>query len=56
MFCLAGEWRLWRINGGYQIGEVMEKMSRLNSLQTETAAELDALMPSILNKAFKGEL
>jgi hypothetical protein len=25
-------------------------------LQAETAAELDALLPSILGKAFKGEL
>jgi hypothetical protein len=24
--------------------------------QTETAAELDALLPSILDKAFKGEI
>lgn len=28
----------------------------LNHLQAETAAELDALLPSILDKAFKGEL
>jgi len=28
----------------------------LRSLQAETAAELDALMPSILSKAFRGEL
>jgi hypothetical protein len=28
----------------------------LNRLQSETAAELDALLPSILDKAFKGEL
>lgn len=25
-------------------------------LQAETAAELDALLPAILNRAFKGEL
>ena len=25
-------------------------------LQAETAAELDALLPSVLDKAFKGEL
>ena len=25
-------------------------------LQTETAAELDALLPAILDRAFKGEL
>jgi len=28
----------------------------VKSLLTETAAELDALLPSILEKAFKGEL
>ena len=29
---------------------------RAEALQAETAAELDALLPSILDKAFKGEL
>jgi len=28
----------------------------MKRLQAETAAELDALLPSILDKAFKGEL
>jgi len=28
----------------------------LKRLQSESAAELDALLPSILGKAFKGEL
>jgi hypothetical protein len=28
----------------------------LGDLQAETAAELDALLPSILDKVFKGEL
>jgi type I restriction enzyme S subunit len=28
----------------------------LKKLQTETAAELDALLPSILDHAFKGDL
>lgn len=32
------------------------KVEALKRLQAETAAELDALMPSILDKAFKGEL
>lgn len=32
------------------------KIDRLNQLQEKTAAELDALLPSILDKAFKGEL
>jgi hypothetical protein len=34
------------------VGQVAE----LARLQSETAAELDALLPSILDKAFKGEL
>ena len=32
------------------------KVDRLKDLQAKTAAELDALLPSILDKAFKGEL
>lgn len=32
------------------------KVDALKRLQVETAAELDALLPSILDKAFKGEL
>ncbi len=32
------------------------QVARLQRLQTETAEELDALLPSILDKAFKGEL
>jgi len=32
------------------------KVDALKKLQTDTAAELDALLPSILDKAFKGEL
>ena len=32
------------------------KVETLKRLQNETAAELDALLPSILDKAFKGEL
>lgn len=32
------------------------KVDALKNLQSETAVELDALLPSILDKAFKGEL
>ena len=32
------------------------KVDALKKLQADTAAELDALLPSILDKAFKGEL
>ena len=39
-----------------RIGHLQEKADALKPLQAETAAELDALLPSILDKAFKGEL
>jgi len=32
------------------------KLDSVKALQTETAAELDAMLPVILDKAFKGEL
>jgi type I restriction enzyme S subunit len=35
---------------------VEEKSQRLRSLQAQTGSELDALLPSILDKAFNGEL
>ncbi len=35
---------------------LQEKTDALKSLQTETSAELNALLPSILDKAFRGEL
>lgn len=34
---------------------LFDKIEALKSLQAETAAELDALLPSILDKAFKGD-
>ncbi len=36
--------------------KVRAEAEGLKRLQTETAAELGALMPSILDKAFRGEL
>ena len=36
--------------------EVKEKVDSLKRLQADTSIELDALLPSILDKAFKGEL
>jgi type I restriction enzyme, S subunit len=33
-----------------------QKVDGLKRLQSDTAAELDALLPSVLDKAFKGEL
>lgn len=38
------------------LDNLQAKVDALKLLQTETAAELDALLPSILDKAFKGEL
>ena len=38
------------------LDNLQAKVDSLKKLQSETAAELDALMPSILSKAFRGEL
>lgn len=38
------------------LDNLQTKVDTLKRLQAETAAELDALLPSILDKAFKGEL
>ena len=38
------------------LGNLQEKVGALKRWQTETAAELDAMLPSILGRAFKGEL
>jgi len=38
------------------VGECHVKADRLKALQAQTAAELDALLPAILDRAFKGEL
>ena len=37
-------------------GRVPAEVDALKRLQAETAAELAALLPAILDKAFKGEL
>ena len=39
-----------------QIAEVQTKMYKINKHQTESSIELDALLPSILDKAFRGNL
>lgn len=39
-----------------ELDTLQSKVDALKRLQSETAAELDALLPSILDKAFKGEL
>lgn len=38
------------------LDELQANVDMLEQLQAETAAELDAMLPSILDKAFKGEL
>ncbi len=39
-----------------RLREAKAKLDQMKQLQSETSAELDALLPSILDKAFKGEL
>ena len=39
-----------------ELDALQAKADALKKLQTETAAELDALLPSILDHAFKGDL
>jgi type I restriction enzyme, S subunit len=39
-----------------ELDALQSQVDALKKLQAETAAELDALLPSILDKAFKGEL
>lgn len=39
-----------------ELDALQAQLDSLKHLQTETAAELDALMPSILSRAFRGEL
>lgn len=38
------------------LNSLQSRIDSLKQLQSETSAELDALLPSILDKAFKGEL
>ncbi|HME01231.1 MAG TPA: restriction endonuclease subunit S [Terriglobia bacterium] len=44
------------VNDQRRVAPAFEKTRALKRLQAETAAELDALLPSILDKAFKGGL
>lgn len=39
-----------------QLRDIKTRVDAIKQLQAETSAELDALLPSILDKAFKGEL
>ena len=47
------EWRK-QIQSAFKV--MNQALEITKCLQTETAAELDALLPSILDNAFKGEL
>ena len=38
------------------LDDLQAKVDALKRVQAETAAELDALLPSVLDRAFKGEL
>ncbi len=40
----------------YLLDRFAGQVAALARLQSETATELDALLPSVLDKAFKGEL
>jgi type I restriction enzyme S subunit len=39
-----------------ELDAVQAQVEPLKKLQAKTAVELDALLPSLLDKAFKGEL
>jgi type I restriction enzyme, S subunit len=39
-----------------RLRQVMQETDSLKSIQAETSAEMDALLPSLLDKAFRGEL
>lgn len=39
-----------------ELDALQREVDGLKRLQAETAAELDALLPAILDRAFKGEL
>ena len=39
-----------------ELDELPAEVNALKRLQAETAAELDALLPALLDLAFKGEL
>lgn len=44
------------MNTQHRLRQVMQKTDALKHIQADTLAELDAMLPSILDKAFRGEL
>lgn len=54
--CFSG-YEGWPVLWGYEVAHPWQAaVDGLKRLQAETAAEPDASLPSILDKAFKGEL
>src|SRR5262249_55514060 len=53
---LAHELWLPPIDWQNRIAQVTNELAALKALQAKTVEEVDALLPSILDKAFKGEL
>ncbi|MBK7815027.1 MAG: hypothetical protein IPJ52_12375 [Rhodocyclaceae bacterium] len=39
-----------------QLRQIMQEMSKLHPLSQQVGAELDALLPAVLDKTFRGEL
>jgi len=39
-----------------QVLSILEGLEKMKRMQAETTAELDALLPSVLARAFKGRL
>jgi type I restriction enzyme S subunit len=55
MRCLRSVLILQRLTVA-DVDALQAEVDALNRVQAETAAKLDALLPAILDKAFKGEL
>ncbi len=54
---LLGEWAKLayrRLPSSTELDALQAEVDALKRLQAETAAELDALLPAILDRAFKG--
>lgn len=50
------KWTLGKLRCLTKLDALLVEVAALKRLQAETAAELEALLPAILDKAFKGEL